>query len=126
MPDDKLEAQLETWAIVEVMGHQVYAGFVRQVSVGGAAMIRVDVPELPPREEKYESYDDAGKLVYKKRIIPGVPAFTKLLGVSSIFAITPCSKEAAEAAIERFRARPMNVVDVPGQRSLPLYDQDEQ
>ena len=30
-----------TWAIVEVMGHNEYAGFVSSENVAGAAMLRV-------------------------------------------------------------------------------------
>ncbi len=116
------EGQLETWAIVEVMGHSRYAGFVRQVPMGGAMMIRVDVPEIPESEvempRNYPSVDAP------KMKIPGTPAFTKFLGVSSIFAITPCTKEAAIAAVKAFRSAPMTIIDLPQRPALPHYDDE--
>ncbi len=37
----------DTWAVVEVMGHNTYAGRVTEQAIGGASFIRVDVPEIP-------------------------------------------------------------------------------
>ncbi len=131
--EEKPDGLLETWAIIEVMGHSKYAGFVRQVPMGGAAMIRIDVPEIPEREEEYLDYlcdrpagEDAYKTVKKTRKVPGTPAFTKFLGVSSIFAITPCSKEAAIAAVKAFRSAPVTVIDLPQRRALPSYRDDDE
>lgn len=115
--------ELETWAIVEVMGHQRYAGFVRQVPMGGAVMIRVDVPELPEKEIPDVSWDydapDGPKRVEGKRKLPGVPAFTKFLGVSAIFSLTPCTEEMARAAVERWRSVPAVEMAMPARRMLP-------
>lgn len=131
MSEEKPDGQLETWAIVEVMGHNRYAGFAQQVAMGGAAMIRVDVPEIPESEEEYEDYSsripgESYAAVKKKRTVPGTPAFTKFLGVSSIFAITPCTKEAAYAAVKAFRSAPVTIIDLPQRRALPHYDEDDQ
>ena len=114
--------ELETWAIVEVMGHQRYAGFVRQVPMGGAVMIRVDVPELPEKDEVYTDYDYSdgyGRQVKKTRKLPAVPAFTKFLGVSAIFALTPCTEEMARAAVEKWRSVPAVELAMPARRMLP-------
>jgi len=78
-----------TWAIVEVMGHGLFAGFVSEEILAGAAFIRVDVPETD-------------------RVLP----FSKLLGAGSIFGITPCTEEAARAAAKRAYAQPCHVLDV--------------
>jgi len=122
---EKSEGQLETWAIVEVMGHNRYAGFARQVPMGGAAMIRVDVPEVPPYdvERSRYNYDTRKEEPYTEKI-PATPAFTKFLGVSSIFAITPCTKEAAMAAVKTFRSAPVTVIDLPTRRQLS-YDEPD-
>lgn len=37
------------WGVVEIMGHQRYAGYVSEQTLGGAALIRVDVPEVSGR-----------------------------------------------------------------------------
>jgi hypothetical protein len=121
--------ELETWAIIEVMGHQRYAGFVRQVPMGGAVMIRVDVPALPEKQDKYTyyDYDRGGAAVEKTRTLPAVPTFTKFLGVAAIFAITPCTEEVARAAVERMRAVPAAELSMPPRRALPdsrAYDDE--
>lgn len=77
-------------AIVEVMGHQTYAGLVTEQTIGGASFIRVDVPE-----------------------VDGRPAFTKLLGASSIYAITPVSEEVARLRARSLGRAPLSVYDLP-------------
>jgi hypothetical protein len=126
--------KLETWAIVEVMGHNRFAGYVQQVPMGGAAMIRIDVPEIA--EEEIEEVigwaeDDTAPngrrtTQTRKRRVPGTPAFTKFLGVSSIFAITPCSKEVAIAAVKSFKSAPVTILHMPPPRQLEhRYSDDD-
>jgi hypothetical protein len=112
--------KLETWAIVEVMGHNRFAGFVQQVPMGGAAMIRIDVPAIPDHEEEYDEWSGtvSAGMKKKKRKVQGSPAFTKFLGVSSIFAITPCSKEVAITAVKQFRSAPVMILEMPARRML--------
>jgi len=86
--------QFEQWAVVEVMGHRRFAGFVTEESVGGASFVRVDVPECEAGGEK-------------------LPAFCKLLGASSIYAITPCTEETARAYASQFRARAFDLYEAP-------------
>ena len=74
----------KTWAIVEVMGHNEYAGFVSSESIAGAAMLRVDVPDTSTR-----------------------PAFTKYLSTSAVYGISPCSEETARARAESSQATPV-------------------
>lgn len=128
MTENKEEpGKLETWAIVEVMGHNRFAGYVQQVPMGGAAMIRIDVPEIPDHEEEYDEWAGsvcAGK-EKKKRKVQGSPAFTKFLGVSSIFAITPCSKEAAIAAVNQFRSAPVTILEMPARRMIAGPSDDD-
>ena len=57
---------LETWAIVELFGHQKIAGHISEANVAGTTMLRVDVPE-----------------------VDGQAAFTRLYGGSAIYSITP-------------------------------------
>lgn len=66
------------WAIVEVMGHTVYAGFCTDASIGGQSYLRVDVPEKGDRK-----------------------AFTKLLAPGSIFSISPCDEETIRAFVDK-------------------------
>lgn len=85
------QGKFECHAIVEVMGHNVYAGFVTERTLGGTAMIQVDVPEV---DETH-------------------PAFTKLLSANAIYAITPTSEEHARQAAARIRQRPVTLYILP-------------
>lgn len=99
--------KFEAWALIEVMGHSRYAGYVTEQAVGGCNFVRVDVPAFE-----------------------GYPAFTKLLGQSSIFAITPVTEQIARGMAQQFRNKPVTVYDLPErftQKSLTGpedYDED--
>lgn len=90
-PQANQSEKFEQWCIVEVMGHNVYAGFVTERTLGGTAMIQVDVPRV----------DEAH------------PAFTKLLSANAIYAITPTSEAHARQAAERIRQRPVTIYILP-------------
>lgn len=76
-------ATLDTWAIVEMFGHKRIAGKLSEHVLGAAALIRCDVPEVQLDQETKS------------------PAYTRYLGVGSIYGITPCSEEVARAAAAR-------------------------
>ena len=63
MSDDKPFGE---WAIVEIMGHRVYAGFVTEQIIAGKGFIRIDVPSDP--------------------------AYTKVFGPDAVFSISPCEE----------------------------------
>lgn len=83
------DAKFASWAIVEVMGHSAYAGWVTTESVAGP-MIRVDVPEIENR-----------------------PAFTKYLSPASLFALTPCTEQTAREAAKAYRSRAVSMFEMP-------------
>ena len=78
------------WAIVEVMGHKRYAGYVSDHIIGGASFVRVDVPDQD-----------------------GYKAFSKMFGAQSIYCITPVSEDAAKAAAGRLKEQPLTEWDLP-------------
>ncbi len=82
------EQTFEGWAIVEMLGHKKLAGKVSEQTLGGSALVRVDVPET---SHVRESYGIPPKTI-------AVNGYTKLIGVGSIYCITPCSEEIARAA----------------------------
>lgn len=86
--------KFETWAIVEVMGFKKYAGHVSEQIIGSTSLLRVDVPQVS---------DDH-------------PAFCKLIGVGSIYAITPCDEATARKV-----ARVLS-----SENPLPVYIPNEQ
>jgi hypothetical protein len=85
----------EGHAIVELMGHNVIAGYVSEQTIAGVAMLRVDVPKVGDREP-----------------------FTKFFSGGAIYGITPTTQEIAERAAQRLRSRPVSeyVVPVPPTR----------
>ena len=96
---ENTEAKFECWAVVEVMGHSRYAGMVTEQAIGGCAFVRVDVPAVDGR-------------------LP----FTKLLGQGSIFAITPCSEEAAKAVAAQCYDKPVTIYQPAIQNQLGFED----
>lgn len=99
---------LETWAIVEVMGHKKFAGFVTEQTFGSAALIRVDVPET---EQDVRTADVPATRTTQ--------AYSKLIGVGSIYCITPCTEEVARAcATQLERWNDPIPVEMPVERRL--------
>lgn len=92
---DKQES-FDQWAVVELFGHQQIAGRVTEQSIGGAAFIRVDVPEQPARP-KVQQWDEDQ---------PAIPAYTRFFSGGAIYAINPSTEEVAKLAAERMRTRP--------------------
>jgi len=78
--------QFDFWAIVELMGHSVTAGFVTR----DGAFIRVDVTF------KNEAQN-----------------FTKFYNPAAIYGITPTSETAAIAAAESMKLRPIAEWTIP-------------
>jgi hypothetical protein len=77
-------------AVVEIMGHKRYAGFVSEQVLGGASFGRVDVPAQGERA-----------------------AFSKLFGAASIYCITPVSEDAANIAASKLDEQPLTEWDLP-------------
>jgi hypothetical protein len=66
------------WGILEIFGHQQWAGWITSEQIGGSSFVRIDVPA-------------AG----------GFEPCTKYFGTGSIFALHPCSEQHARQAAER-------------------------
>ncbi len=74
------------WAVIELMGHNVIAGYVTEESGFGTALMRVDVPATS---------------IYG--------AYTKLIGTGSIYAVTFVSEEVARTVAESRKQNPVQV-----------------
>ena len=109
-PPEKFEA----WAIVEIFGHQKFAGKVSEFALGGCNFVRVDVPEIPGRLAK------PGVRVGNARH----PAFTKLFGQGAIYSITLVSEETARRANEQIQPEPITVY-IPASRQIEEADYDQ-
>lgn len=104
MSDDKFEA----WAIVEVFGHQKYAGKVTEATIGGCSFVRIDIPQVGNKQP-----------------------FSKMFGNGAIYAITPVTEETARAIAGHLRQEPVTEWDVRqafpqlGQRTLDEFEEPE-
>jgi|SRR5579871_1922481 len=92
--DSKPEA-FEGWAVLELMGHRRLGDFVREANVAGAAMLRIDIPG--------------------KKGEP--PIATQFYAPGALYALTPCSEEAARAVAEHNKPEPVTTWEMP--RALP-------
>ncbi len=75
--------ELKTWAIVEVMGRNEYAGFITAETIAGAPMLRIDVP-----------------------MVEGRDGFTKFLAPGSLYGISPCTEETARLRAASLKKTP--------------------
>ena len=81
--------KFETWAIIELFGHNQIAGKCTEQNIAGANMLRVDVPETEQQ-----------------------PAFTRFLSSGSIYAINPVTEEIARHWASSLQISPVNSWDI--------------
>jgi hypothetical protein len=104
MSDNEINP-IQTWAVVELMGHVKSAGMVSEETHFGTVMLRLDVPQ----------FDDN-------------PARTEFYGGSSIYRLTPCTEEVARIVLERSTPAQIVPYALPrpqfGQHELLNHDDD--
>lgn len=83
-------APFSTWAIVEIMGHQTYAGHISEETIAGQAFLRIDIPATDEQEP-----------------------FTKLFSPSAVYGITPTTEAIARAMAQQYEKRPIGLYDLP-------------
>jgi hypothetical protein len=86
------------------MGHRQFAGYVTEQAIGGTSFVRVDVPEV------FAERQVGTRAGLSQEVLP---AFTKLLGAGSIYAISPCTEETARAFASRLQTRSFSVYEAP-------------
>ncbi len=115
------------WAVVEVMGHQRYGGYVSEQTVGGASFVRVDVPSVNVRRPKHTvQYLQPGETIGERTVeheTITLPAMTKLFGALAIYCITPCTEEVARAAAVSCDREPVTRFDL-GKAGMKLIPAD--
>ena len=100
--------KFEGWAVVELFGHLREAGYVTTEYFGTGALFRIEVPPLPEREETLarpgwieNDFCDVGTKISRG----AVEGRTRFVGPSAIYALNPCSKDAAFQALWRISPR---------------------
>lgn len=81
----------ESWAILELMGHRRLGGFVREVQIAGAGLLRIDVP------------GDAD----------GEVQATQFYSPSSLYCMTPCTEATAREVARMTRPAPVHRWELP-------------
>ena len=116
------QSEYSGWAILEIFGHQKYAGYVTTQTFGTAVLFRCDVPPLSEREKTTRSgcyladrsYAPPGSTVKESE----TPGYSKLFGVGAIYSMTPCDEAAALRAVEELQPRALMLVSLPVGKAL--------
>lgn len=90
--ETKSESQdkLDTWALVELFGHQKIVGRVTEATIASGAFIRVDVP----------AFD-------------GSAAFTRFYGPGAIYSLNPVTEDVARGLMGSYRNEPVSRFELP-------------
>lgn len=89
---DTEQLKFDQWCLLEIMGHQRYAGRVTEQTIAGASFLRIDIPAVDE-----------------------FPAFTKLFSASSVYAITPIAEDLVRGMAAELRNAPVSVYDLPAE-----------
>lgn len=103
----------ENWAVLELLGHRQRIGYVKEVEIAGAPMLRIDI---------LMAKDQAGQDI----------TATEYYAMSAVYALRPCTEETARLEATRYGedlrpVRPLEIKDRPPlrQRALPIEGQDD-
>ncbi|MGH9522212.1 MAG: hypothetical protein ACRD3E_06745 [Terriglobales bacterium] len=117
---EQAQASFKGWAIVELMGHQREIGYVTTEYFGPAALFRIDSPEIPEREfeltrPEYVETEDGDRVAPRGAKVKrsAIPARTRMVAPGALYALNPCTEEAARKAIENAVTRRLILLDVP-------------
>lgn len=103
----------QRWAILELFGHQRIAGAISEEVIGGASLVRVDVPEV-----RYTA-DGAERVI---------PAHTACFGAAAIYSVRWVDEAMCLLVAQNLRSEPVNSYTLlsalerlsPGDRQLLL------
>ena len=93
--------EFSQWAIVDVMGHSRYVGFVSETVIAGNGFIQVNIPAVRDK-----------------------PAWTKIIGPKSIYEITPISEELAREMAAARNDQPIQAYELPQPKLNGFTDDD--
>lgn len=108
--DDSL---FEGWAIVELMGHRRLAGWVSEVEIAGAPMLRLDVPEHRWQDGCTCGSDEPGSTDHEKHTYacqmfradddakPIDVHATQFYSPAALYCLTPTTEEMARSLPSR-------------------------
>lgn len=132
--EDIPQGKFESWAVVELLGHRKEVGYVTSRAFGPAVLFQVDCPALPEREYVLESpgyaeVEGRGNVWCPKGTKvrrSAAPAKSCLVAPGSLYAINPCSEQAAMRVIELNVARALVALELPPEHTaLPPHPDDD-
>lgn len=99
------------WAVVEIFGHQRYAGQVSEQPIAGDKLVRVDVPAIPESRQqamsRWHPHNGSaaprGQVWRYIKVIPAVSGYAKLFGVKALYALTPTAEASVRAMLAKER-----------------------
>lgn len=83
------EQKFDTWAVINLFGHQRIAGRVYEKQIGGSSFLAIDIPETESQ-----------------------PSFTRIINPSAIYDIFPVTEEVARAQAEGINSKPIEAWDI--------------
>lgn len=122
-------SKFEGWAVVELFGHSREAGYVTTEYFGSGALFRVEVPPLLEREVTLirPEWIEGEMVGAGSKIARGaVEGRTRFIGPSAIYALNPCSKDAAFQAIESMSRREVKIVELVKAKQLASGPDDDE
>jgi len=87
---EEAESKFDSWALVELFGHQKIVGRVTEATIAGGAFLRVDVPAF--EENK---------------------AFTRFYGPGAIYSLNPVTEEIGMQLMRQYRKEPVSRWELP-------------
>lgn len=95
------ETPFAQWCVMEMMGHRRLAGFVTEEEIGGASLLRIDVP------------GDSNE-----------PVATQYYSPSALYCLTPTTEEIARKVAASNRPQPVTRWELEPARTVPAEDDD--
>lgn len=130
--EETKQGHFEGWAVVEMFGHSREVGYVTSEYFGSGALFRIEVPPLPERDvtlvrPEWIENEMVGAGSKVKRC--AVEGRTRFIGPGAIYAMNPCSQDAAMTALESMSRREVKVVELVKAKqlatTLPGEDNEE-
>jgi hypothetical protein len=90
MSSPETTTAFDSFALVELFGHQKIVGRVREASLAGGAFLRIDVPEFQ-----------------------GVKGFTRYYGPGAVYSINPVTEEVALDLLQYYHNPPVKEYEYP-------------
>jgi hypothetical protein len=81
------DLEFAQWAIIQLMGHVTYSGYVESVTVFGKPMVKLTIPEISGERS--------------------IPSFTKFISPNSLYDVTPVDEDFAVKMAARLRKAPV-------------------